>query len=91
MPSSSAASPRKKRGLGMLSPRVVEGAMAGADRHRHYTFTVRLAGVLALEGEAFALLYPWFDVPAQPGVIRRGSGGSAYEYMLYCSSLFTGC
>jgi hypothetical protein len=48
-------------------------------------FTVRLAGVLALEGpKAFALLYPWFDV-LRSRVLHSPADlvGRSYEYMLY--------
>lgn len=64
MPSSSAATPRKKRGAPKtffrggwksLWPLILGIAIT--------PFTVRVANVVALEGpKAFALLYPWVDV-----------------------------
>jgi hypothetical protein len=86
MPSSSAASPRTKRGAPKsfargwwkaLWPLLIGIAVT--------PFTVRLAGVLALEGpRAFALLYPWFDV-LRSRVLHSPADlvGHAYEYMLY--------
>lgn len=87
MPSSSAATPRKKRGAAKsfvhsgwwksLWPVLVGIAIT--------PFTVRLASVLALEGpKAFALLYPWFDV-LRSRVLHSPADlvGHAYEYMLY--------
>ena len=93
MPSSSAASPRKKRGprnaiargwWKALWPVLIGIAIT--------PFTVRLAGVLALEGpKAFALLYPWFDV-LRSRVLHSPADlvGHAYEYMLYLQFPFYG-
>ncbi|HUB17434.1 MAG TPA: hypothetical protein VL990_02285 [Acidobacteriaceae bacterium] len=86
MPSSSAASPRKKRGARKTLARgwwkafwpVLIGIIITP-------FTVRLAGILALEGpKAFALLYPWFDV-LRSRVLHSPADlvGHSYEYMLY--------
>src|SRR6202046_2909067 len=87
MPSSSAATPRKKRGAAKsfvrsgwwksLWPVLVGIAIT--------PFTVRLAGVLALEGpKAFALLYPWVDV-LRSRVLHAPADlvGHAYESMMY--------
>lgn len=86
MSSSSAAPPRRKRGArkGLargwwkaLWPVLIGIAIT--------PFTVRLAGVLALEGpKAFALLYPWFDV-LRSRVLHSPADliGHAYQYMLY--------
>jgi hypothetical protein len=93
MPSSSAASPRKTRGprnaivrgwWKALWPVLIGIAIT--------PFTVRLAGVLALEGpKAFALLYPWFDV-LRSRVLHSPADlvGRAYEYMLYLQFPFYG-
>jgi hypothetical protein len=86
MPSSSAATARGKRASRKtlargwwkgLWPLLIGIAIT--------PFTVRLAGVLALEGpKAFALLYPWFDV-LRSRVLHSPADlvGHAYEYMLY--------
>ncbi len=86
MPSSSAATPRKKRGARKTLARgwwkalwpVLIGIIITP-------FTIRLASVLALEGpKAFALLYPWFDV-LRSKVLHTPADlvGHAYESMLY--------
>ncbi len=86
MPSSSAATSRRKRGPRKTLARgwwkafwpLLIGIILTP-------FTVRLAGVLALEGpKAFALLYPWFDV-LRSRVLHSPADlvGHSYEYMLY--------
>ncbi len=86
MPSSSAATPRKKRGARKSLARGWWKALWPVLIGIAITpFTVRLAGVLALEGpKAFALLYPWFDV-LRSRVLHSPADlvGHAYQYMLY--------
>ena len=86
MPSSSTATPRKKRGSPKtfargwwksLWPVLIGIAIT--------PFTVRLASVLALEGpRAFALLYPWVDV-LRSHVLHSPADlvGHAWESMMY--------
>ncbi len=87
MPSSSAATPRKKRGTPKsfvrrgwwksLWPLLVGIAIT--------PFAVRLASVLALEGpKAFALLYPWVDV-LRSRVLHFPADlvGHSYQKMMY--------
>jgi hypothetical protein len=86
MPSTSAATSRSRRGARKtlagswwkaLWPVLIGIAIT--------PFTVRLAGVLALEGpKAFALLYPWFDV-LRSRVLHSPADlvGHAYQSMLY--------
>jgi hypothetical protein len=86
MPSSSAAKSRSRRGgrksfargwWKALWPVLIGIAIT--------PFTIKLAGVFALEGpKAFALLYPWFDV-LRSRVLHSPADlvGHAYESMLY--------
>lgn len=86
MSSSSAATPRKKRGARKSLARGWWKALWPVLIGIAITpFTVRLASVLALEGpRAFALLYPWFDV-LRSRVLHSPADlvGHAYQYMLY--------
>ncbi len=86
MPSSSAATSRKKRGASKSFARgwwkslwpVLIGIIITP-------FAVRLASILALEGpKAFALLYPWVDV-LRSRVLHSPADlvGHAWEYMMY--------
>lgn len=86
MPSSSAATSRKKRGASKSFARgwwkslwpVLIGIIVTP-------FAVRLASILALEGpKAFALLYPWVDV-LRSRVLHSPADlvGHAWEYMMY--------
>ncbi len=86
MPSSSAATSRKKRGAPKTFARgwwkslwpVLIGIIITP-------FAVRLASILALEGpKAFALLYPWVDV-LRSRVLHSPADlvGHAWEYMMY--------
>lgn len=86
MPSSSAATSRKKGGASKSFARgwwkslwpVLIGIIVTP-------FAVRLASILALEGpKAFALLYPWVDV-LRSRVLHSPADlvGHAWEYMMY--------
>jgi hypothetical protein len=86
MPSSSAATPRKKRGARKTFARRWWIALWPLLLGIAVTpFAVRAASVVALEGpKAFALLYPWFDV-LRSRVLHSPADlvGRTYQYMLY--------
>lgn len=92
MPSSSAATSRRRGGRKTLARGWWVGLWPVLIGIAITPITVWLAGILALEGpKAFALLYPWFDV-LRSRVLHSPADlvGHAYKYMLYLQFPFYG-